>query len=250
MASFFKKKLKEKKEKNNNIITDNTTAIIDPLPSNYNKNDSIISPISITKKDSISSIKSTIKNGKELSDTTPVIEDKQKKNENEINTKNNENDTTESSENIPTENTEKNQNKTEDDDDKKNIWIDVMYDPFNGIQTISDCMALVDVDGINQHHLVIADFGNYKNNKYTKSGSVSSINDENTTNKTNNKTNNESDLSDTKKINEKMLKKKMNKTSSILLGKNELALNDNMTGIPILKIFKGIMKIVYCEMIK
>jgi len=67
----------------------------------------------------------------------------------------------------------------ESDTENKSIWIDVTYDPFNGIQTTSDCMDLVDVDGTKQHHLVIADFGNIRNNKYMKSGSLVSINEDN-----------------------------------------------------------------------
>jgi len=93
-------------------------------------------------------------------------------------------------------------------------------------------MALVDVDGINQHHLIIADFGNYKNNKYINSNSSVSENDDNKSN--NNKTN-ENDSTDKKKLNEKILFKK-NK-SSIILNKSDIALNDNKTGVPVLKIF-------------
>lgn len=95
-------------------------------------------------------------------------------------------------------------------------------------------MNLVDVDGINQHHLVIADFGNFKNNKYTNMGSAGSMNDEN---KNINKPN-ETDSLDLKKLNDKNILKRHK--SSVVLNKNDIALNDNKIGIPLLKIFKGI----------
>jgi len=178
----------------------------------------------------ISSSKSFKKTTKETNDIISTDDNNDKIDKNSDDTKSNKN--TE----INTEITDDDQNNTEsnDNNDKNNVWIDVMYDPFNGIQTISDCMSLIDVDGTNQHHLVIADFGNYRNNKYMKSVSKLSMNDD--TNQTNK--NAESDLSDSKKIGEKRALLK-NKTSSVLLSKNDVAQNDNKTGFPVLKIFKG-----------
>lgn len=177
----------------------------------------------------ISSSKSFKKTTKETNDIISTDDNNDKIDKNSDDTKSNKN--TE----INTEITDDDQNNTEsnDNNDKNNVWIDVMYDPFNGIQTISDCMSLIDVDGTNQHHLVIADFGNYRNNKYMKSVSKLSMNDD--TNQTNK--NAESDLSDSKKIGEKRALLK-NKTSSVLLSKNDVAQNDNKTGFPVLKIFK------------
>ncbi|KAG4086548.1 hypothetical protein H8356DRAFT_1734355 [Neocallimastix lanati (nom. inval.)] len=121
----------------------------------------------------------------------------------------------------------------ESDTENKSIWIDVTYDPFNGIQTTSDCMDLVDVDGTKQHHLVIADFGNIRNNKYMKSGSLVSINEDNI----NINISNDNDLQNSKNMNDKkkMLKQK---GSSLLLSKHDIALNNNKTDISVLKIFK------------
>ncbi|ORX54665.1 hypothetical protein BCR36DRAFT_347569 [Piromyces finnis] len=190
------------------------------------------SKIKLNDKNAIEDKKDiTSKNNDETTNDIPYEKKNESKNIDNVNTNTN---------NINNNNNNKNENNhniENKNEDKKNIWIDVVYDPFNGIQTTSDCIDLVDVDGINQHHLVIADFGDYKNNKYIKSGSLISMNeDSNLINKKYNK-NTENESSVFKKQNEKKLLMK-NRVSSLILNKNDVAMNDNKTGIPVLKIFK------------
>jgi len=250
MASFFKKKLKvhnstnalsDKKDRDDVLDSSST---INKIPSKKEYNTSIIdiNALSLSKKN-LNDINET-KNVKDSKETVKDIvkdkittEEKQStQNDSAVKNSNDTKNTEDKNKNYDNNSikSENNQTKNVNNDDNKSIWIDVIYDPFNGIQTISDCIDLVDVDGVNQHHLVIADFGNYKNNKYVKSGSLTSLNDE--INKKVTK-NTETDSTDSKKQNEKIILMK-NKVSSVLLSKNDIALNDNKTGIPVLKIFK------------
>jgi len=278
MASFFKKKLKGNKlyvqdmfkkfllvyinfiinidfigHNSTNALSDkkdrddvlDSSSTINKIPSKKEYNTSIIdiNALSLSKKN-LNDINET-KNVKDSKETVKDIvkdkittEEKQStQNDSAVKNSNDTKNTEDKNKNYDNNSikSENNQTKNVNNDDNKSIWIDVIYDPFNGIQTISDCIDLVDVDGVNQHHLVIADFGNYKNNKYVKSGSLTSLNDE--INKKVTK-NTETDSTDSKKQNEKIILMK-NKVSSVLLSKNDIALNDNKTGIPVLKIFKG-----------
>ncbi|OUM63216.1 hypothetical protein PIROE2DRAFT_61428 [Piromyces sp. E2] len=248
MASFFKKKIKghnsasllsDKKDKEE--ILESSTTINKKFPNKKEYNTSIvdINSISLSNKNlkGIKDFKDSndikdIKDAKDAKDTNEKLSVDEKQNSQNDSATKNTNETKNIGDN------KSNGTKSENNkDNEDNIWIDVTYDPFNGIQTISDCIDLVDVDGVNQHHLVIADFGDYKNNKYMKSGSLISLNDDiNLMNKKLNK-NTETDSSDSKKQSEKKILMK-NKVSSILLSKNDVALNDNKTGIPVLKIFK------------